>query len=134
MDTSNARTKLVMAGGYDPRVRENIQHLEELRSVADSLNLAVDRDVVFLTSPSDEEKLRLLYTCDALLYTPSGEHFGIVPVEAMYAGLPVVAVNNGGPTETVVDQETGLLREPDATEFASAMDDLIRVFLQILSV
>lgn len=34
----------------------------------------------------------------AVLYTPHNEHFGIVPVESMYVGTPVIAVNSGGET------------------------------------
>jgi glycosyltransferase involved in cell wall biosynthesis len=48
----------------------------------------------------------------------AGEHFGIVPIEAMYCQLPVVAVNDGGPTETVVDGLTGFLCDPDPESFA----------------
>ena len=48
----------------------------------------------------------------------SGEHFGIVPIEAMYCRLPVVAVNDGGPTETVVDGLTGFLCQPNPESFA----------------
>ena len=47
--------------------------------------------------------------CHALLYTPSGEHFGIVPLEAMHCRLPVVAVNDAGPKESVADGVTGFL-------------------------
>ncbi|KAJ3277068.1 Alpha-1,3-mannosyltransferase-like protein [Terramyces sp. JEL0728] len=49
-----------------------------------------------------------------------------VPVEAMYAGLPVVAVNNGGPTETVLDGETGFLCESDPNAFADAISKIIK--------
>ena len=112
-----------MAGGYDPRVTENIQHLEELRKKSLTLNLK--NEIEFLKSPSNFKKLDLLHTSDALLYTPSNEHFGIVPVEAMYAGLPVVAVNSGGPLETVVDGETGFLRESSADDFCEAMVKLV---------
>lgn len=35
--------------------------------------------------------------CLAVLYTPEREHFGIVPVEAMYNQVPVIACNSGGP-------------------------------------
>ena len=47
--------------------------------------------------------------CSILLYTPAGEHFGIVPLEAMYCGTPVLAVNSGGPLETVDHGVTGWL-------------------------
>ena len=58
------------------------------------------------------------------MYTPSGEHFGIVPIEAMYHELPVIAVNDGGPTETVVHGETGFLCSPKSEEFAEALRKL----------
>ena len=35
------------------------------------------------------------------------EHFGIVPLEAMSVGTPVIAVDSGGPKETVENEETG---------------------------
>ena len=65
-------------------------------------------------------------TSDALLYTPSGEHFGIVPIEAMYVGTPVIAVNDGaGPTETVQDGKTGFLCKSDEIAFAEAAVKLL---------
>lgn len=72
-----------MAGGYDSRVSENIEHLRELERLREELNLTSE-DVTFLKSPPDDEKTRLLHSSHVLLYTPSGEHFGIVPLEAMY--------------------------------------------------
>lgn len=120
----NRSVRLIMAGGYDSRVTENLEHFSELTNLADDLGLSVD-DVTFLKSPSDVEKLRLLKTSFALLYTPSGEHFGIVPIEAMYCQLPVVAVNDGGPTETVHDGVTGYLCKPEPESFAQAMKTLI---------
>ena len=83
--TSAQKLTLIMAGGYDSRVAENVEHLKELTSLREDLNLTPE-DVVFLQSPSDSEKTRLLHTSHVLLYTPSGEHFGIVPLEAMYCG------------------------------------------------
>jgi alpha-1,3/alpha-1,6-mannosyltransferase len=45
------------------------------------------------------------------VYTPLHEHFGIVPLEAMLVGTPVLAANEGGPTETVISGQTGWLRD-----------------------
>lgn len=55
----------------------------------------------------------LLKSATLLIYTPSNEHFGIVPLEAMLAGVPVLAANTGGPLETVVDGTTGWHCPPD---------------------
>ncbi len=45
--------------------------------------------------------------CRALVF-PGEEDFGIVPVEVMASGRPVIAYGRGGVTDTVIDQETGL--------------------------
>jgi alpha-1,3/alpha-1,6-mannosyltransferase len=61
----------------------------------------------------------------ALLYTPASEHLGIVPLEAMAAGLPVLACDSGGPLETVDDPTTGRLRPPDAATWAAALEEML---------
>lgn len=119
-----AGVHLVVAGGYDERVVENVQHHAELKGRVGCLGL-VDR-VTFLRSPSDDLKVALLQGSAGVLYTPSREHFGIVPVEAMYCRCPVVAVNSGGPLESVEDKETGFLCEPTAQAFSQAMERLVR--------
>lgn len=113
-----------MAGGYDDRVTENVQHYTELKELAAQLH--VEDCVTFLRSPSDSQKVALLRGSTAVLYTPSREHFGIVPIEAMYCCSPVIAVNSGGPLESVADGETGFLCEPTAETFSKAMEKLIR--------
>jgi len=119
--TQNAM--LVVAGGYDSRVDENVQHLEELKEMAIKLNI---RDCVqFLTSPTDEERNRLFGEALCVLYTPQNEHFGIVPLEAAFASVPVIACNSGGPRETIEHEKTGFLCEPTAQSFAEALRKLI---------
>jgi hypothetical protein len=51
----------------------------------------------------------LLQSAICVVYTPHREHFGIVPLEAMYAGSAVVAMRSGGPKETILDGVTGVL-------------------------
>ncbi|KAH8892000.1 family 1 glycosyltransferase [Thozetella sp. PMI_491] len=118
--------KLVVAGGYDNRVSENVGYHKELVVLAESLGLRNatfqnvvtalsvpdDVDVLFLLSVPSTLKDMLLRSARLLVYTPSNEHFGIVPLEAMLNGVPVLAANTGGPTETVVERVTGWLRDP----------------------
>lgn len=56
-----------------------------------------------------------------LVYTPRFEHFGIVPLEAMYLERCVLAVNSGGPTETIQDKRTGFLCDDTPLEFGQIM-------------
>ncbi|KAM7286614.1 alpha-1,3/1,6-mannosyltransferase ALG2 [Ixodes scapularis] len=115
---------LVVAGGYDVNHRENVEHYEELQNLAKELNIA--EHVSFLKSPAEPAKQQLLHSCRGVIYTPANEHFGIVPLEAMYMRRPVVACDSGGPTETVADGETGFLCAPTAESFASAMVKLAK--------
>ncbi len=58
---------------------------------------------------SEEEKIELLRKARICLFIPFAEPFGLVPVEAMLHYTPVIAADHGGPSEVVVDGETGLL-------------------------
>jgi hypothetical protein len=112
---------LIIAGGYDTKNVENVEYRGELGTLADELGVAVD----FRLDISDSERATLFQTALCVVYTPDKEHFGIVPLEAMYAGTPVLAVNSGGPTETIKDGETGFLREPTPEDFGDAILTLI---------
>jgi glycosyltransferase involved in cell wall biosynthesis len=66
----------------------------------------------------------LLASCHALI-TPGVEDFGIMTVEAMATGKPVVAFASGGTLETVIDGETGILFDPDTSDaLAEAIERL----------
>lgn len=114
-----ANIHLVVAGGYDNANLENKEHYLELQRLVSDLEL--DEKVTFLRSFSDSDKVNLLEACTCLLYTPSNEHFGIVPIEAMFMQRPVIAVKSGGPLETIVDGATGYLCSGTASDFSKAM-------------
>ena len=64
-----------------------------------------------LGTVSEEGLVDLYSRCKGLICTAVYEDFGMTPLEAMASGKPVIAVNEGGFTETVVNGETGLLVE-----------------------
>jgi glycosyltransferase involved in cell wall biosynthesis len=64
---------------------------------------------VELLGSVDDQKLNELYAgAKALLYPVEDEDFGIVPIEAMAHGVPVIAHRSGGPRETIIEGKTGL--------------------------
>ena len=73
----------------------------------------------------DNKKIEYLRDAKALIF-PGEEDFGIVPVEAMAAGRPVIAYEKGGLLETVIDGKTGIFfNEPTVDSLKRA----IRLFL-----
>lgn len=114
-----AGLRLVIAGGYDPRLPECAATVAALGRRAAALGLG--QQVALRRSPDDAALQALLGSARALIYTPVREHFGLVPLEAMAAGRPVIAADSGGPTETVRDGVTGFLRPPTADAFAEAL-------------
>jgi glycosyltransferase involved in cell wall biosynthesis len=99
---------------------QETEYTDQLRYLVDGLGLAQAVHFVGLVS---EEDLGKLYRNAAVYVYPSPEEdFGMGIVEAMGAGTPVVAWNNGGPTVTVLDQKTGFLVEPYDTQlFANSL-------------
>lgn len=135
-------------GGYDTSVADNVRTLTKLKALCTTYTLTYtviseftlkpppeSTQVVFVLNFSTVQRTALLLAPSTLafLYTPSNEHFGIGPIEAMACGLPVLAVNSGGPTETVVDLDhapegtrgTGLLRPADGVKWAEALSTLV---------
>ncbi|XP_027623672.1 alpha-1,3/1,6-mannosyltransferase ALG2-like, partial [Tupaia chinensis] len=110
-------------GGYDDRVLENVEHYQELKEMVQQSDLG--QYVTFLQSFSDKQKILLLHGCMCVLYTPSNEHFGIVPLEATYMQFPVIAVNSGGPLESTVQGVTEFLCEPDPVNFSEAIEKFV---------
>ncbi|KAL3821258.1 hypothetical protein ACJIZ3_007163 [Penstemon smallii] len=115
---NNKEVSLTIAGGFDKRLRENVEYLEELKNLAEKEG--VSNRVQFITSCPTSERNTLLSQCLC------DEHFGIVPLEAMAAHKPVIACNSGGPVETIKNGVTGYLCDPSPQDFAIAMANFIR--------
>jgi glycosyltransferase involved in cell wall biosynthesis len=104
-----ARMPLVIAGSGPQEVA--------LRRAASRVAVPV----AFEKRPSPDRLRELYWGARALLF-PAHEDFGIIPVEAMACGTPVVGVRRGGLLETVLDGETGFLVDgTDPRRFAAAL-------------
>jgi glycosyltransferase involved in cell wall biosynthesis len=83
--------------------------------------LGVGAQVVF-TGPLDHDRVLDCYAAaDLFAFASPTETQGLVVIEAMAAGLPVVAVRAGGVAEAVGDGDTGLLVDPDPLALAAAI-------------
>jgi len=78
--------------------------------------------IEFLGTVTDDE-LRVLYQNARALIFPALEDFGLVPVEAMACGTPVIGLGQGGCAESVIDGVTGVLfPEPTIAALDNALD------------
>lgn len=64
--------------------------------------------IEFLGAVDDKQLAELYKNARALIYPVEDEDFGMVPIEAMAFGTPVIAHYSGGPKETIKENETGL--------------------------
>ncbi len=72
-----------------------------------------------------EEMIDLYQKSRMVVCLAVNEPFGLVPLEAMACGIPVIAVNEGGYKETVVDGKTGFLIKRDASSLAEKIQKLL---------
>lgn len=105
--------RLVIAGMVD---RKSKGYFAELHERAANIPT-----VTFETEVSDARMRELYEGCRAVLVSAFNEDYGLTPIEGMACGKPTVAVDRGGPRESVVDGVTGYLVEPEPEAFAAAM-------------
>ena len=85
--------------------------------------LNVDMEILSLIN---DHELAVLYNqAEVVVYSPYLEPFGLVPVESMACGTPVVAVKEGGVRETVIHKKTGLLIDRDEELFGDAITKML---------
>jgi D-inositol-3-phosphate glycosyltransferase len=129
-DVINALTllpgvELVVAGGPDADHLDEDPEARRLRQLAADLGIA-DR-VVFRGRIERTKVPALLRSADAVVCYPWYEPFGIVPLEAMACGVPVVVAQVGGLVDSVVDGVTGIHVPPRApVALAEALRNLLK--------
>jgi glycosyltransferase involved in cell wall biosynthesis len=113
---SDKRIKFVIVAnsGYPPFQKYLIKHAQDKGVEMEILKLVNDHDLV-----------KFYNQAKLILYAPYLEPFGLVPLEAMACGTPVVAVKEGGVRETVVHGETGILTDRDEEIFSQEVVKLL---------
>ncbi|HEU4700974.1 MAG TPA: glycosyltransferase, partial [Conexibacter sp.] len=116
--------ELVIAGGPPRAQLCRDPEAQRLRALAEECGVA---DRVDLRGRMDREDVAaLLRSADAVVCVPWYEPFGIVPLEAMACGTPVVASAVGGMIDSVVDGVTGIHVPPrDPERLAEALGPLL---------
>ena len=110
------RPKLIVVSNssYPPWKTYLEKHAAELNVEMEILSLIKD------------DELTLLYNkAELVVYSPYLEPFGLVPLESMACGTPVVAVKEGGVRETVIHKKTGLLIDRDEELFGEAITKML---------
>ena len=115
--------KLVIVGGSDSEKSDG-QERQRIEQLVQELGLA---EQTIFAGRVGHDRLPLYYTAADVCVIPSHyEPFGLVAIEAMACGTPVVASDVGGLKFTVVPEETGLLVPPkDEAGFASAIQRIL---------
>ena len=115
---------LVVAGGPDRAALDADPEVRRLRALAERDGVA-DR-VEFRGRVERPDLPALFRSADVAVCVPWYEPFGIVPLEAMACGVPVVASSVGGLIDTVVDGATGVHVPPrDPSRVARALSALL---------
>jgi glycosyltransferase involved in cell wall biosynthesis len=115
--------ELMVVGGPESGSLEDDAEARRLRDLASELGVA-DR-VRMAGSIARAEMPSVFRSADAVLCVPWYEPFGIVPLEAMACGTPVVAAATGGQIDSVAHMETGIHVTPRSTGEISAAVNLL---------
>jgi D-inositol-3-phosphate glycosyltransferase len=115
--------KLMVVGGSDPQEADGIER-RRIEEIVTELDLNANTEFVGMVG---HDRLALYYTAADVCVIPSHyEPFGLVAIEAMACGTPVVASAVGGLKFTVISEETGLLVPPhDVGKFAHAIGRIL---------
>ncbi len=120
-DAQNLR--LLIVGGSDPQEDDGAERLR-IEGIVNSLGIGASIEFVGMVGHA---RLPLYYTAADVCVIPSHyEPFGLVAIEAMACGTPVVASDVGGLKFTVVPEATGLLvPAKDEAAFADAIERIL---------
>ncbi len=116
------RPRLVIATPETPTHQEDPTYAARVISMAKAANVLLE----VRRNPSEGDLVTLYNQALMLVFVPIMEPFGLVALEAMACGVPVVGIREAGVRESVLHDKSGILVDRDATELASAINSLVK--------
>jgi len=95
--------KLIIVGSYEKGASQFEEYKERTKKIIDGGNIEIIHWI------ADEDLKKLYAGCKGFITTAMDEDFGMTVVEAMASGKPVIAPNEGGYKESIIDGENGIL-------------------------
>lgn len=120
---SSGKLRLIIGGGSRPGHSDGLER-ERIEGIVSELGLS---EIAQFPGRLSQDKLPTYYAAADVCVVPSHyEPFGLVTIEAMACGTPVVGSDVGGLQFTIVPEQTGLLAPPkDEAAFAVAIDRIL---------
>jgi len=115
------RPGVIIATPETPARQEDPDYSHRLEQLAKDLRVKLE----VRRNPAEQELVRLYNEVMALVFMPIMEPFGLVALEAMACGTPVIGVREGGIRESVVDGVTGILVDRNVDDVGKAIERLI---------
>jgi alpha-1,3/alpha-1,6-mannosyltransferase len=100
----NKDFKLIIAGSLAYERKEHVEYFKFLKRI-----IGNDERIEILTNITEKEMKELYARCYSVVFTPINEDFGLIPLEANASYKPIIAINEGGPRETIKDNFNGFL-------------------------
>jgi D-inositol-3-phosphate glycosyltransferase len=121
---SDPAPNLYIVGGSDPKQADGLER-QRIEALVQELGI---QETTHFVGRVGHDRLPLYYTAADVCVIPSHyEPFGLVAIEAMACGTPVVASDVGGLKFSIVPEETGLLVPPqDIAAFTAAIDRVLQ--------
>lgn len=116
VDNENVRL-LIIGKGEKKYMDKCIMHAK---------NLGIDENIIYIESMNQEMLPQVYQNCDVFLLPTKYEIFGMVLLEAMYFGIPVVTTYNGGSSVLIKNKENGcIVKNESVSEWKKVIEDII---------
>ena len=94
--------KLIIVGSYEKGVKQFENYKDYIKQIKSN-------NVEIINWVNNKDLINLYDTCKGFITTAKDEDFGMTPIEAMASGKPVIAPNEGGYKESILNNKTGIL-------------------------